>query len=202
MHRIISRESAASFVGPRLSYISRTSRRQSWSLPTTHNCDLGFLNLARGIKKKLTTCRIWSTILSIHFGIRYRWSFLDGSDVKEYSHSAGEPSSIPGSERSLGIGNGNPLTILAWKIPGQRSLAGYSPWALKESDRTERLTVSLFIDTLIKHCEQYYHRPKTASSSSNLNIILSKVFSILYLGLITFIDIKYVLNYLQVPNSC
>ena len=28
-------------------------------------------------------------------------------------------------------------SILAWKIPGQRSLAGYSPWGGKESDMTE-----------------------------------------------------------------
>ena len=31
-------------------------------------------------------------------------------------------------------------TILAWKCHGQRSLAGYSPWSHKESDRTEQLT--------------------------------------------------------------
>ena len=33
-------------------------------------------------------------------------------------------------------------TILVWEIPwtGQRSLVGYSPWGLKESDMTERLT--------------------------------------------------------------
>ena len=29
--------------------------------------------------------------------------------------------------------------ILAWKIHGQRSLVGYSPWGCKESDMTERL---------------------------------------------------------------
>ena len=29
--------------------------------------------------------------------------------------------------------------ILAWKLHGQRSLAGYSPWNLKESDRTEQI---------------------------------------------------------------
>ena len=28
-------------------------------------------------------------------------------------------------------------TILAWKIHGQRGLAGYSPWGHKESDMTE-----------------------------------------------------------------
>ena len=33
-------------------------------------------------------------------------------------------------------------SLLAWRIP-QRSLAGYSPYALKESDTTERLTLLL-----------------------------------------------------------
>ena len=28
-------------------------------------------------------------------------------------------------------------SILAWRIHGQRSLAGYSPWGHKESDTTE-----------------------------------------------------------------
>ena len=27
--------------------------------------------------------------------------------------------------------------ILAWRIPWQRSLVGYSPWGCKESDMTE-----------------------------------------------------------------
>ena len=31
-------------------------------------------------------------------------------------------------------------SILAGEVSGQRSLAGYSPWSRKESDRTERLT--------------------------------------------------------------
>ena len=31
-------------------------------------------------------------------------------------------------------------SILAWKIPGQRSLAGYRLWGGKESDKTEQLT--------------------------------------------------------------
>ena len=30
-------------------------------------------------------------------------------------------------------------SILAWETPGQRSLAGYSPWGRKESDTTEQL---------------------------------------------------------------
>ena len=37
------------------------------------------------------------------------------------------------------------LTPVFWpgKFQGQRSLAGYSPWGHKESDVTERLTISL-----------------------------------------------------------
>ena len=30
-------------------------------------------------------------------------------------------------------------STLAWKIHGQRSLVGYSPWGREESDTTERL---------------------------------------------------------------
>ena len=36
----------------------------------------------------------------------------------------GDGSSIPGPGRSLGGGNGNPLSILAGKCYGQRSLEG------------------------------------------------------------------------------
>ena len=40
--------------------------------------------------------------------------------------------------RSPGAGHGSPLQYSCLKIPrGQRSLAGYSPWGLKESDTTE-----------------------------------------------------------------
>ena len=42
-----------------------------------------------------------------------------------------------------GEGNGNPLQYSFLKNPhGQRSLAGYSPWGLKESDTTERLSTA------------------------------------------------------------
>ena len=46
--------------------------------------------------------------------------------------------SIPGSRRSPGEGNGNPLQYFCLENPhGQRSLAGYSPQGLKELDMTE-----------------------------------------------------------------
>ena len=50
--------------------------------------------------------------------------------------------SIPGSGRSPGGGNGNPV-FLPGKFHGQRSLAGYSPWGLREldtADHTDRDT--------------------------------------------------------------
>ena len=45
---------------------------------------------------------------------------------------------IPGSGRSSGEGNGNPLQYsLPGKFHGQRSLVGYNPWGHKEQDGNE-----------------------------------------------------------------
>ena len=62
----------------------------------------------------------------------------------------GDPGSIPGSRRSPGEGNGNPLQYPclenftdrgAWwaTVHGQRSLGGYRPWGCKELDMTEQI---------------------------------------------------------------
>ena len=76
--------------------------------------------------------------------------FPGGSDGKESACNATDESG-----RSLGEGNGYSLqpsclenSIEVWEFhsPGknaQRSLAGYSPYALKESDTTEWLTLLL-----------------------------------------------------------
>ena len=37
------------------------------------------------------------------------WGYLGGSEVKAYAYNAGDLGSIPGSGRSPGEGNGNPL---------------------------------------------------------------------------------------------
>ena len=56
--------------------------------------------------------------------------------------------SIPGSGRLLGGRHGNPLQYSCLENPhGQRSLAGYSPRGLKESDTTEQLTLSLSLQS-------------------------------------------------------
>ena len=50
---------------------------------------------------------IWSSI----------WGFPGGSAVKDTPANAGDMGSIPGLGRSPGEENGNPTSILAWKIP-------------------------------------------------------------------------------------
>ena len=46
--------------------------------------------------------------------------FLGGSDGKESACNAGDLGLIPGLGRSPGGGHGNPLSILAWRIPMDR----------------------------------------------------------------------------------
>ena len=53
---------------------------------------------------------------------------------------------IPGSGRSLGGEQSNPLQNSFQENPhGQRRLVGYSPWGLKQSDMTERLSTQHMI---------------------------------------------------------
>ena len=72
----------------------------------------------------------------------YLCFFPGGSDGKESACTAGDRGSTPGSGRSPGGRNGNPLQ-LPRECHGQRSLAGYSPWGHKEMDMTEQLILSL-----------------------------------------------------------
>ena len=60
------------------------------------------------------------------------------SGGKESACKAGDVVSLSGLGRSPGGRHGNPLWYSCPENPhGQRSLAGYSPWGRKESDRTE-----------------------------------------------------------------
>ena len=58
------------------------------------------------------------------------------SAMKKHSCNVEDLGSIPGSGRSPGEENGNPLPV---ESHGQRSLVGYSPRGCKELDTTERL---------------------------------------------------------------
>ena len=65
--------------------------------------------------------------------------FLCGSAYEESACNKGDLGSIPGLGRSPGEGKGYPLTPVFW--PGEfRGL--YSPWSCRESDTTERLSLS------------------------------------------------------------
>ena len=55
--------------------------------------------------------------------------------------------SNPGSGKSPGEENGNPLQFLPGESHGQRSLAGYSSLGHKESDTTEDLSTHVCIYT-------------------------------------------------------
>ena len=57
--------------------------------------------------------------------------------VKNLPANAGDASSIPESGRSSGGGDGSPLQYYCLENSMDRSLAGYSPWGLKELDKTE-----------------------------------------------------------------
>ena len=63
------------------------------------------------------------------------WGFPGGSNGKQSACNGGDSGSTPGSGRSPGEGNGNPLQYCCRESHGQRSLAGYGPWSRKESER-------------------------------------------------------------------
>ena len=70
--------------------------------------------------------------------------FPGGSDGKEFSYSAGDPGSIPGSGRYPGEGHGNPLQYSCLENPmDKRNLVSFSPWGCKESDMTEGLSIHI-----------------------------------------------------------
>ena len=74
-------------------------------------------------------------------GYWFPWGFPGGSGSKASAYNAGDPGSIPGSGRSSGEGNGNPLqhSCLENPMEGGAYQATYSPRGGKESDTTERL---------------------------------------------------------------
>ena len=74
--------------------------------------------------------------------IETKKGFPSGSDGKESAYNAGNPGSIPGLGRSPGEGNGNPLQCSCVENSMHREV-WQGLWGDKESDTTERLTLSL-----------------------------------------------------------
>ena len=64
--------------------------------------------------------------------------FPGGSDGKASAYNVGDLGSIPGSGRSPGEGNGNPLQYSCLENPMDiGAWLGYIPWGRKELDTTD-----------------------------------------------------------------
>ena len=75
--------------------------------------------------------------------------FPRGSESKEFASKAGDQNSIPGWGRSPEVGNDNPLQCSCLENSMDRGvLKTIVHGGLKESDRTEGLTSSLFFHLL------------------------------------------------------
>ena len=77
--------------------------------------------------------------------------FPGGALVKNPPASAGDPrdaGSVPGSGRSPGGGNANPLSILAWDIPWTEERGGlHTIRGIAESDTTERAHTHVLVNS-------------------------------------------------------
>ena len=105
----------------------------------------GQRNLA-GYRPWVTQGRTW---LSTHTLVFTNWStisgFPGGSGSKASAYNAGDPGSIPGSGRSLGEGNGNPLQYSCLENPMDRE----AWWATVHGVTKSRTWVSDFTFTTI-----------------------------------------------------
>ena len=77
-----------------------------------------------------------------------------GAMIKNPPTDARDTGLIPGSGRSPGVGNGNPLQYsYLGKSRGQRSLEGYSPWGHEEQDMLSRHShTHAFNDSWVYSC--------------------------------------------------
>ena len=72
--------------------------------------------------------------------------FPGGSDSKESACNVGDLALIPGLGKIPWRRAWQPTPIFLPGVShGQRSLAGYSPWGLRESDPTERLSTAQYL---------------------------------------------------------
>ena len=65
--------------------------------------------------------------------LHYLHSSPGSSVVRNMPANAGDMCSIPGSGRSPARGNGNPLRILAWRIPWTQEPGGLQPMGMQSA---------------------------------------------------------------------
>ena len=90
----------------------------------------------------LTSLTFWPLITSLLIK-----SFPGGSNGAESACNVGDPGLTPGSGRSFGEGDGNPLQYSCLRNPMNRGFGGrqYNLCSHKDSHMTERLTLSCLI---------------------------------------------------------
>ena len=118
------------------------------------------------------------TLRVFRFNVFLGDNFPGDSDGKASARHAGDPGSFPGSGRSPGEGNGNPLQHSCLENPRRRNLIGYSRWGRKESDTTERLHFPLSLgDNCIHTCSVVSDslRPARLLCSSVLRILQARI---------------------------
>ena len=76
------------------------------------------------------------------YPVQYSWASLVAQMVKNLPAMQETWVQPLGWEDPLEEDMGTPLSILAWRIPTDRGLEGYSPSGCKESDTTERLSTA------------------------------------------------------------
>ena len=133
-----------------LLYTSCSSAQpSSWSTPLTEV--IHFLKIRLNLyshqnhPKFIVYLRVhswWCTFCG--FWQKYNDISLVAQMVKNLPHMLETQVQSLGREDPLEKGMATNSSILAWRIPWQRSLASYSPWGCKWSDTTERLTLLTF----------------------------------------------------------
>ena len=83
-------------------------------------------------------------------------------------------------------------SILAWRIHGQMSLLGYSPWGPKESDTTERLTLRVLLHVLGPECtiRTFTHQLPQSTQVPNIyfDMWTEQMSQVFYLSYFLFIE--------------
>ena len=80
------------------------------------------------------------------------WGFPGGSDGKASACKAGNPGLIPGSGRSTGEGNGNPLQYSCL----ENSMHGEARWATVHGVAKNRMRLSNFTFTIIENFKGHF----------------------------------------------
>ena len=82
---------------------------------------------------------LWLKSIALCVYIYMYMDFPGGSDGKASAYNVGDPGSIPGSGRSLGKGNGNPLQYSFLENPMDGGIWQATVHGVTESDTTEQL---------------------------------------------------------------